>query len=71
MKASSHSSKSKPISTSWTIRNLAEKWNCSIPTIYARINEGSLQAFKVGKNTRITDESVKRYEDQNRYVPRS
>jgi len=54
----------------YSIRELAEKWACSIPTIYARINEGKLDAFKVGKNTRITGESVLRFQDENRYIPR-
>lgn len=54
----------------YTIKALAEKWDCSIPTIYARLNEGKLNAFKVGKNTRITGESVELFEQSNRYVPR-
>ncbi len=51
----------------YQIKQLSEKWACSKPTIYELINNGQLDAFKIGPATRITSESVQRYEQANRY----
>lgn len=42
-----------------TVRDAARLIGCSRSTIYELINEGRLEAFKIGSATRITMASVK------------
>lgn len=41
-----------------TIAETARQFNCTPPTIYKLIHKGSLHAYKVGRSTRITRESI-------------
>lgn len=41
-----------------TIADTARQLNCTTPTIYKLIHKGSLHAYKVGRATRITRESI-------------
>ena len=58
------------ITPDWSLQDLCIKWGCTMPTVYARINEGKLKAIKIGKNTRVTDDARVDYENSNPYIPR-
>lgn len=49
-------------SVTYTVAELAKYWKVNEPTIYKMIRSGKLQAFKVGVGYRITDRSVREYE---------
>ena len=42
-----------------TIRQAAHMIGCSRSTVYELINEGRLEAFKIGVATRITTQSIR------------
>lgn len=46
----------------YTPKKLAKHWDCSYKSILMLINEGLLQAFKIGTEWRIPEEQVKKYE---------
>lgn len=45
----------------WTIDQTALAMTCSRPTVYQRIREGSIAAYKVGEVIRIDPESVRAF----------
>ena len=42
----------------FTVAQVAELFCVTLPTVYKRIHAGELKAYKVGRGTRITRESV-------------
>ena len=49
-------------SVTYTVAELAKYWKVQSSTIYAMIKSEKLQAFRVGVGYRITDRSVREYE---------
>jgi len=50
----------------WSVKRLAEEWDCSTRHIYDLIDDGTLKAFALGPRTlRITDEEKRRCESQH------
>jgi len=50
----------------WSVKRLAEAWDCSPRHIYDLIDEKKLKAFALGPRTlRITDEEKRRCESEN------
>lgn len=49
----------------YSVATLAKKWECSPDTIYALINSGALQSFRLGRKRgiRIAEAEVLRWEE--------
>ena len=47
----------------YTVAQLAEHWQCSEAHLYNLIKRGELEAFKVGRSTRIAVDEVARIEN--------
>lgn len=49
----------------YSVKALAEKWECSPKHIYNLIHRGHLKSFSIGlrRGTRITDKEVERWEE--------
>lgn len=47
----------------YTVKTLAELWQCPESTIYTLIKTGRLKAFKVGVSWRISDKARISYEE--------
>lgn len=45
-----------------TIKQVAERWHVDRDTIYRMISSGKLKAFQVGRQWRVTAETVAEYE---------
>src|SRR5687767_5217009 len=45
----------------WTLKAGGVVMNCSLPTVYQRIAEGDIKAFKVGYRTMLDPESVRAF----------
>lgn len=51
----------------YSVRRLAQRWECDTQTIYRLIDRGELVALRLGpKMLRITDDEIARYESQCR-----
>lgn len=48
----------------YTVKQLAERWQCSENQIYLMIRRKELKVFKLGRDIRISAEEVARYENQ-------
>lgn len=48
-----------------TLKQLAEKWHRSQPTLRQQIANGALNAEKVGRDWLVRDEEAARYEREN------
>lgn len=48
----------------YTVKQLAERWQCSMNQIYMMIRQRKLKVFKLGRDIRISAEEVARYENQ-------
>ena len=46
-----------------TVTEVADRWRCSPDTVYRAISAGRLKAFRVGKEYRIRESEVERYEE--------
>ena len=47
----------------WSVKKLAERWDCSPRHVYNLIDAGKLRAFSIGERSlRITDEERARWE---------
>ena len=46
----------------YTVESLAARWEVSPHTIYDMVRDGTLQCFRVGRQIRITAETVDHYE---------
>lgn len=53
----------------YTIKGLAEHWQCSESKIYQMIRAGEVEAFRVGGGIRISEEAVLGYETAHSTVP--
>ena len=50
----------------WSVKRLAEAWDCSPRHIYDLIDDGRLKAFSIGSRTmRITDEEKRKCESEH------
>ena len=50
----------------WSVKRLAEAWDCSRSVIYEMIDGGELQTFLIGRRgIRISDQEKQRWEGQN------
>lgn len=54
----------------YTIKGLAEYWQCSESKIYQMIRAGEIEAFRVGGGIRISEDSVHSYETAHSTGPR-
>lgn len=45
-----------------TYEALAERWSCSVSTLYAMVRRGELKTFRIGRATRISATEVARIE---------
>ena len=52
----------------FTYEALAERWSCSVSTLYAMVRRGELKTFHIGKATRISAAEVARIENQSTTV---
>jgi excisionase family DNA binding protein len=48
----------------FTVKSLAERWQCSTDQIYLMIRRKELKVFRLGRDIRISAEEVARYENQ-------
>ena len=46
-----------------TISDIMTRWKCDRDTIYKLISSGKLKAFRVGRDYRVTESVVERYEN--------
>lgn len=53
----------------YTVRRLAEEWDCDIGTIYKLINEKLLGCLKIGTAIRVPVAAKEAYEEQNTICP--
>ena len=52
------------MSTAWSVKRLAQDWDCSASAIYKMIDDGTLRVFHIGKRgIRISNEEKRRCED--------
>ncbi len=49
----------------FTPKTLAEHWQCNTQTVRRRIADGSLRAFRVGRDYRIPRAEVAAFEERN------
>ena len=61
-------SREEDIAVTYTIRSLAEHWQCSESKIYQMIRAGEVEAFRVGGGIRISEDSVHSYESDNHSI---
>lgn len=54
----------------FTIKSLAEHWQCSESKIYQMIRAGEVEAFRVGGGIRISEDSVHNYETAHSTMPK-
>lgn len=52
----------------YTVKGLAEKWECSPKHVYNLIHSGHLRCFSIGtrRGTRISDKEVERWEESEK-----
>lgn len=48
----------------FTLKQLAMRWQCSVPQLRLMIKRGDLKAFRIGTDYRVTAEEVARIENQ-------
>lgn len=46
-----------------TVSEIADRWRCSMDSVYRMIKSGKLKAFRVGQDFRIKEAEVIRYEN--------
>lgn len=48
----------------FTVAEACRFFKCSVPTVYAMLNDGRLEGLKLGRATRITGNSLRRCLDE-------
>ena len=54
----------------YTIKSLADHWQCSESKIYQMIRSGEVEAFRVRGGIRISEDSVHSYETAHSMMPK-
>lgn len=51
-----------PVGQMLTVKEVAERWKCSLPTVWRRIKEGYICTIKIGGITRVPETELMKYE---------